>query len=67
MIELGKGISEWGMMAIAAAAYILISYSVITAFLRWFAKVINNIIDRQQRILDEILELQKEILFKVKN
>lgn len=67
MLELGKGISEWGMMTIAAAAYVLISYSVITRFLKWFSKVINNIIDRQQNILDEILELQKEILLRVKN
>lgn len=59
-LELGKGITDFGFMVITAAGYLVYSATIIFFFVKWFVRIINNIIDRQQRILDEILQLQKE-------
>ena len=58
--EVGKSISEVGILAICSAAYLLASGSILFFFIRWFVRIINNIINRQQSILDEILQLQRE-------
>ena len=59
MIEIGKSIAENGFIVVAAGAYLLCSSTIIVWFVKWFAKMINNIINRQQDVLDEILQLQK--------
>ena len=58
--EVGKSISEVGVLAICSASYLLASGSILFFFIKWFVRIINNIINRQQSILDEILQLQRE-------
>ena len=58
--EVGKSMSEVGVLAICSASYLLASGSILFFFIKWFVRIINNIINRQQSILDEILQLQRE-------
>jgi hypothetical protein len=58
--DLGRGISELGFMAVTSAAYLICSASILFFFIKWFVRIIDNIIERQQRILDEILALERE-------
>ena len=68
--ETGRSISEFGLLVVCSAAYLLATGSILFFFIRWFVRIINNIINRQQGILDEILLLQREqkvLLEKVVN
>jgi hypothetical protein len=58
--EIGKGIADFGFVIMAAACYLIFSTTIIFFFARWFVRIIDGIIERQQRTLDEILALQKE-------
>ena len=58
--ELGQHISEFGFMVVCSAAYLLSTGTILFFFIKWFVRIVNNIIDRQQNILDEILRLQRE-------
>ena len=57
---IGRDISELGFMVVSSAVYLICSASVLFFFIKWFVRVVDNIIERQQRILDEILQLQRE-------
>lgn len=57
---IGRGISEFGFMVVSSSIYLVSSASILFFFIKWFVRVIDNIIERQQRILDEILQLQRE-------
>jgi len=59
--ELSRRISELGFMAVASAAYLICSAGILFFFIKWFVRIIDNIIERQQRVLDEILQLQREM------
>ena len=68
--EVGKSISEVGILAICSAFYLLTSGSILFFFIKWFVRIVDNIIERQQGILDEILQLQREqkvLLEKIHN
>jgi hypothetical protein len=43
----------------AAASYLVYSSVLTFLFIKWFVRIINRIIDRQQQILDEILSMEK--------
>ena len=58
--QLSRGISEFGFMVVTSAAYLVSSVTILFFFIRWFVRIVDNIIERQQRILDEILQLQRE-------
>lgn len=58
--EVGKGIADFGFLIIAGASYLLYSATLFFFFVRWFVRIINGIIDKQQRVLDEILTMQKQ-------
>ena len=58
--EIGQGITEFGFMVVCSAIYLICSATILFFFIKWFVKIIDNIIERQQRILDEILQLQRE-------
>jgi len=60
-IEVGKGIFELGFMVVCSAIFLVSSTSVLFFFIKWFLKVIDTVIERQQRNLDEILQMQREI------
>jgi hypothetical protein len=57
--EVGKGIADFGFLIMAAAAYLVYSSALIILFIKWFVRIINRIIDRQQQLLDEILAMEK--------
>ncbi len=59
-MEMGKSITDFGFVVMTAAGYLVYSAAIIFFFVRWFVRVIDGIIDRQQRVLDEILQLQKQ-------
>jgi len=63
--EVGRNIADFGFLVMAAAAYLVYSSVLIVLFIRWFVRIINRIIDKQQLMLDEILamgKLQHELL-----
>ena len=60
-VEIGRVISEFGFMVVCSAIYLASSAAVLFFFIKWFVKVVDNIIERQQCNLDEILQMQREI------
>jgi hypothetical protein len=58
--EVGNSVADFGFLVVAAALYLILSTSLFFFFVRWFMRIINGIIERQQDVLDEILNLQKE-------
>ena len=57
---ISQSISEYGFMVVCTAIYLVCSACVLFFFVKWFVRIVDNIIERQQRILDEILQLQRE-------
>ncbi len=60
--EIGKGIADFGFLVVAGASYLAYSATLFFFFIRWFVRLVNGIITTQQRVLDELLQLQKEQL-----
>jgi hypothetical protein len=58
--EVGKSIADFGFLIIAGATYLIYSATLFFFFIKWFVRIINGIIERQQQVLDEILRLQKQ-------
>jgi len=58
--EVGKGIADFGFVIVAAAAYMIYSATMFFLFIKWFMRIVNGIIDRQQQVLQEIVTLQKQ-------
>jgi hypothetical protein len=65
--ETSRVISEFGFMAVCSAVYLGCSASLFFFFVKWFVRVVDNIIERQQRNLDEILQVQREIKAVLQN
>jgi hypothetical protein len=59
-IEVGKGITDFGFLVMTAAGYLVYSAVIIFFFVKWFVRIINGIIERQELALNEILQLQKD-------
>jgi hypothetical protein len=60
--EVGNSVADFGFLIVAAASYIILSTSLFFFFVKWFVRIINGIIERQQNVLDEILNLQKLLI-----
>lgn len=58
--EVGNSVADFGFLVVAAALYLILSTSLFFFFVKWFMRIINGIIERQQNVLDEILNLQKQ-------
>ena len=58
--QLSRSVSEFGFMVVTSATYLLCSAAILFFFIRWFVRIVDNIIERQQRMLDDILQLQRE-------
>jgi hypothetical protein len=54
-----KGVSDFGMVVVAAGFYLTITAVMMIVILKWFVKLVNGIINSQQAALKEILVLQK--------
>ena len=58
--EVAKGISDYGMMAITAAIYLLLSAAMMIAIFKWFKTIINRILGQQTESMKQLAEIQSE-------
>jgi p-aminobenzoyl-glutamate transporter AbgT len=58
--EISHSISDFGFMVVCSGIYLICSATILFLFIKWFVRIVDNIIERQQKILDEILQLQRE-------
>lgn len=59
-LNVGKGISEFGMMAITAGFFLVLSGVMMVTCFKWFMKMINGILDTHSKTMNELLEKTKE-------
>ena len=52
---IAKGISDWGMMAITAAFFLLLSAGLMIACFKWFKSIINGIINSTANTMTDLL------------
>lgn len=79
--EVAKGISDYGMMAVSAAFFLLLSAAMMIALFKWFKSMINRLLE-QQECLNQLLDtvqnnvslqrnlmerLQPETLLRIRN
>ncbi len=55
-LEVAKGISDYGMMAVTAAFFLVISAVMMIFFFKLFKRVLNNIMDKQNTVLSQLLD-----------
>ena len=58
--EGAKGISDYGMRAVTAAIYLLLSAAMMIAIFKWFKTIINRILGQQTESMKQLAELQSE-------
>lgn len=58
--EVAKGISDYGMMAVTAAIYLLLSSAMMIAIFKWFKTIINRILGQQTESMRQLAEIQRE-------
>ena len=58
--EVVKGISDYGMMAITAAIYLMLSASMMIAIFQWFKSIINRIMGQQAESMQQLADIQRE-------
>ena len=57
--EIAKGISDYGLMAITAAFFLLLSAAMMIAIFRWFKSMINRMLE-QQECLRQLLDILQD-------
>ena len=68
--EVAKGISDYGMMAVSAAFFLLLSAAMMIALFKWFKSMINRLLEQQEclnQLLDLMERLQPETLLRIRN
>lgn len=55
-LQTGKGISEFGMMAMTAGFFLVLSALMMIACFRWFMKVINDMMTSQKETMKDLLD-----------
>lgn len=58
-LETGKAISDFGMMAITAGFFIVLSAALMIATFRWFMKLINVMMEDQKQTMKQLIEETK--------
>ena len=58
-LETGKAISDFGMMAITAGFFLVLSASLMVATFRWFMKLINAMMEDQKQTMKQLIEETK--------
>lgn len=58
--DVAKGISDYGMMAITAAIYLMLSASMMIAIFQWFKNIINRIMGQQAESMQQLADIQRE-------
>ena len=66
-IEMGKSIADIGFVIMAAGGYLVHSSVIIFLFVKWFVRTMDRTVERQQQILDEMLQILKELYVMVKS
>lgn len=61
-LETGKGISDFGMMAMTAGFFLVLSALLMVACFRWFMKVVNDLLTSQKETIQSQKETMKELL-----
>lgn len=64
--EIAKGISDYGLMAVTAAFFLLLSAAMMIAIFRWFKSMINRMLE-QQECLRQLLDILKDNNAAIKN
>lgn len=57
--EVAKGISDFGLMAVTAAFFLLLSAAMMIAIFRWFKSMINRMLE-QQETLRQLLDILQD-------
>ena len=58
VIEVARGISDFGMLEMAAAAFIVMSLVLLFFVIRWFMRMVNQVFGALQKTLDTIAQGQ---------
>lgn len=58
--EVAKGISDYGMMAITTAFYLIISAAMMIAIFKWFKAIINQMLESQREDIKSLTDIQRE-------
>lgn len=58
--EVAKGISDYGMLAVTAAFYLLLSAAMMIALFKWFKTIINRMLDQQSKGMKSLASIQQE-------
>jgi hypothetical protein len=64
--EIAKGISDYGLMAVTAAFFLLLSAAMMIAIFRWFKSMINRMLE-QQECLRQLLDILQDNNATIKN
>lgn len=64
--EIAKGISDYGLMAVTAAFFLLLSAAMMIAIFRWFKSMINRMLE-QQECLRQLLDILQDNNSAIKN
>ncbi len=59
-VDVARGISDFGMMAVTAAFYLVVTSILVIIFIRWFVKLINGIFEQQNTTMKELLDETKK-------
>lgn len=54
-VNVAKGITDFGMMAITAGFFLVVAGTMLVVFVKWFVKVIDGIIETQRETMRELL------------
>lgn len=66
-LQTGKGISDFGMMAMTAGFFLVLSSLLMVACFRWFMKVVNDLLASQKDVNREQRETMKELLSETRS
>ena len=55
VVGVAKGISDFGMMAIAAAFFLILAAALMVSCFVWFKGIINGMIDAQKKSMQDLL------------
>lgn len=61
-LQTGKGISDFGMMAIAAGFFLVLSTLLMVACFRWFMSMVNQLMTSQKEINKDYKDTMKQLL-----
>lgn len=59
--EVAKGINDYGMLAMTAAFYLVLSAGMMVAIFKWFKSIINRMLDENRKATDENREAFTQI------